>query len=164
GLAVIGEPAVVGAAQRARQRRIVHGAGEKTHARIEKGGIDPVQIHVGDALVRIEAAGAALIVFHLRRLDRALPRADAAYAAHPLLTAEQLTLDIELFLAGLRIDDEARRAVAILGIHVIVPEIERLQDVTIGVDDVIDAAHQLSSADENPVLRHRNAAVFWARD
>jgi len=62
-----------------------------------------------------------------------------------------------------RIDDEARRAVAILGIHVIVPEIERLQDVTIGVDDVIDAAHQLSSADENPVLRHRIAAVFWAR-
>src|SRR6185369_14765391 len=93
-------------------------------------------------------AWAALIVFHLRRLDRALPGADPADAAHPLLAAEELPLDVELFLAGLRIDDKTRRAVAILGIHVFVPEIERLQDVTIGVDDVVDAAHQLSSADK----------------
>src|SRR5262249_19003858 len=48
----------------------------------------------------------------------------------------------QLFLAGLVVDDQPRRAVAELGIHVVVPEVERLQDMTIGVDDVVDAAHR----------------------
>ncbi len=141
-LAVIGEPAVVGAAQRARQLGVVHRAGEQPHARIEERGVDAVEVHVGDALMRIEPAGAALVVFHLGRLDRALARADAADPAHALLAAEQLALDVELFGAGRGVDNEPRRPVAELRVHVFVPEIERLQDVPIGIDDVIGAGHR----------------------
>src|SRR3954452_22910834 len=99
--------------------------------------------------MRVEPTGPALLVFHLRGLDLALPRANAADAAHALLAAQELALDIELFLAGLRVDDEPRRAVAEFRVHVFVPEIERLQDVTIGIDHVVGAAHQASSGGEN---------------
>ncbi len=163
GLAVIGEPAVVGAAQRARQLRVVHRAGEQPHARIKKGGVDAVEVHVGDALVRVEPAGAALIVFHLGRLDRALARPDTADPAHALLAAEQLALDVELLGAGRGIDDKPRRPVAEFGVHVFVPEIERLQDVPIGIDDVIGAGHR-DSLRSGPIrLRHRSAAASVRR-
>ena len=155
GLAVIGQPAVVGAAQRARQFGIVHRAGEQPHARIEKGRVDAVEIHVGDALVRIEPAGAALLVFHFGRFDLALARPDPADPAHALLAAEQLPLDVELFLAGLGIDHQPRRPVAEFRVHVVVPEVERLQDVPIGIDDVVGADHrELLRID---LLRHRSA-------
>src|SRR5437764_978146 len=83
-----------------------------------------------------DPAGPALLVFQFGRLDRALPGADSADSAHPLLAAEELRLDEELLLAGLVVDDQPRRPVAILRVHVVGPQIERFEDVAIGVDDV----------------------------
>ena len=75
-------------------------------------------------------------------LDLALARADAADPAHALLAAEQLALDVSFSLPVVVVDDEPRRAVAEFRVHVFVPEIERLQDVPIGVDDVVGAGHR----------------------
>ena len=67
--------------------------------------------------------------------------ADPADAAHALLAAEQLLLDREPLLAGLVVDDQPRRPVAVLRVHVFVPQIERLEDVAVGVDHVVGAGH-----------------------
>src|SRR5205823_9675643 len=44
-------------------------------------------------------------------------------------------------------------------VHVIIPEIERFQDVTVGIDDVVGAAHQRSSEGGMAKLRHPSAAA-----
>src|SRR5206468_4263481 len=77
GLAVISEPAVIGATDRGGQFRIVDRAGEEAEARIEKGGVDAVGIHVGNALVRIEPAWLAVLILH-RVVDDTLPCPDSA--------------------------------------------------------------------------------------
>ena len=64
GLAVVGEPAVVGAAHGGGQLGLLDRAGEEADARIEERGVDAVQVHVGNAGVRIEAALAAVDVLH----------------------------------------------------------------------------------------------------
>ena len=81
GLAVIGEPAVIGTAHRGGELRIVDRAGEQPDARVKEGGIDTVGIHVRDARVRVEAAGLAVLVGHRVGLDDALARADRADTA-----------------------------------------------------------------------------------
>src|SRR5215831_15420652 len=77
-LAIVGEPAVVGAAGRSGKLRIVDRAGEQPEAWIEKGGIDAVGIHVRDPLVRIEPAWLAVLVFHRIGGDDPLTRTDRA--------------------------------------------------------------------------------------
>jgi len=93
GLAVIGQPPVVGAAHRGGERGIVHRAGEQPHARVQKRGVDAVQIHVRDAFMRVEAARAPFFVGHRLGRDGTLPCADPADPAHALLAAEHLLLD-----------------------------------------------------------------------
>src|SRR5207248_10913119 len=61
-----------------------------------------------------------------------------------LVVADDMLVHDEALLAVLAGDD-AGRPVAEPGVDVFVPEIERLEDVTVGVDDVIGAAHQRSS-------------------
>src|SRR5439155_1612079 len=118
-------------------RRVVDRAGEQAQARIEKGRVDPVCVHVGDALVRDKAAGLAILVFHRIGRDDALPRPDAADAADAaLVVADDMLVHDEALLAVLAGDD-AGRPVAEPGVDVLVPEIERLEDVTVGVDDVL---------------------------
>ena len=142
GLAVIGEPPVIGAAHRSRQHRIMHRAGEQPHARIQKGGIDAVQIHVRNPLMRIEAAGAPVLIAHGLGRDHALPCADPADPAHTLPAAEDLLLDQQPLLAVL-VDDELGRAVAKGRVDVVVPQSERLQDMAVRIDDVVYATHDL---------------------
>src|SRR5262249_20899226 len=104
------------------------------------GGVDAVEIHVGDAGVGIEAALAPVLVFHGVGRHDALPGADAADAAEARAAAEDLLLQGQALLAVLVLDALARPT-AILGIHVVVPQGERLQDVAVGVDDIVTAAH-----------------------
>src|SRR5436309_1319406 len=139
-LAVIGEPAVVRAADGGGERRILDGAGEESDARIEEGGVDAVEVHVGDARVRIEAALAPIDVLHRLVFDLALPRADRADHAEALLAAEHLTLDVQALLA-IRVAHDPRRAIAELGIDVLVPDVDGLEHVTVGVDDVVGSRH-----------------------
>src|SRR5262249_29776801 len=139
-LAVVREPAVVGAAHRGGEWRILDGAREQPEARIQKRGVDAVQIHVGDARVRVEAAGATLNVLRRDVRHDALPRADRADEAEPLRAAEDLVFDQQPLLA-VGVDDETGRSLAKRGVDVLVPEIERLQYVTVGVDDVVRTTH-----------------------
>ena len=116
-------------------------AGKQAEARIEKRRVDAVGIHVGDALVRIEPAGLPVFVGHRVALDDALPgpdRADPADAA--LAVANRVLLDDEALLAVVTLDD-ARRPVAKLRVDVFGPKIERLEDMTVGIDDIISAGH-----------------------
>jgi hypothetical protein len=142
GLAVIGEPPVIGAAHRSRQHRIMHRAGEQPHARVQKGGVDAVQIHIRDALMRVEAAGAPVLVAHRLGRDYALPRADPADPAHALPAAEDLLLDQQPLLTVL-VDHELGRPVAKSRVDVVVPQGERLQDMAVRIDDVVYATHDL---------------------
>ena len=145
-LAVIGEPAVIGAAYRGGELRVVDRAREQAEARIQERGVDAVRIHVGDARVRVEPAGLAFLVFHRVGGDDALARADRADPADAeLRVADRVLLDDQPLLAALVVLDDARRPVAELGIDVFVPEIERLQDMPVGIDDVVGAGHQGSS-------------------
>src|SRR5262249_37459736 len=101
-----------------------------------------VEIHIGNALVRIESAGAALLVFELGRLDLTLPRADPADAAKAALRiAGCALLDDQPALAVLLLG-QARRPIAVLGVGVFLPQLERLEDMAVGVDDFVGAAHR----------------------
>ncbi len=139
-LAVIREPSVVCARHRRRGLRVRHRAGEQADAGIQERGIDAVEIHVGDARVRIEAALASLLVLHGIVHHGAVARTDAAKRAEALFAAEQLFADLQALLA-VGVADQLGRKIAVFGIHVVIPERQRLQDVSIGVDDVIGATH-----------------------
>src|SRR5262249_26857534 len=108
-------------------------------ARIEERGVDAVEIHVRDARVRIEAALTAVDVLHVF-FDLALPGADRADHAEAFLAAEHLTLDVEPLLA-VRVPHDAWRAIPEFGIDVLVPDVDGLEDVAVGVDDVVGTRH-----------------------
>ena len=92
-LAVIREPAVVGAAHRGGEVGILDRAGEQAEARVEERGVDPVSVHIDDAGVRVEPALAPVGIFQAVELDLALPDADRAEAADAARIAQQLALD-----------------------------------------------------------------------
>src|SRR5207248_8122775 len=109
-----------------REFGIVDRTGEQPERRIQEHGVDAVRIHVGHAGMRVEPALAAFVVLHRITGDDALARADPAGAAEPgLRAAEDLLLDDEALLAVLVLD-QPRRPIAEAGLHVIVPQIERL--------------------------------------
>src|SRR5229473_762505 len=113
----------------------MNSAGEEAEARIKEDGVDTVGIHVGDALVRVKPAGFAVLVRHRVGLDDALPRADPADPADAdAAVTDRMLLDDEPLLAVLAFDDP-RRPVAKRRVDVFVPKIERLEDVTVGIDD-----------------------------
>src|SRR5437763_1971267 len=101
----------------------------------------------------IEPSRLAYIVSHLVVLNDALPRPDAPDRADAaLLAAQHLLLHDEALLAVSLLDD-ARRPVAEFRVDVMIPQVERLEDVAIGIDDVVGAGHrhflrgELSAAD-----------------
>src|SRR4029079_17831154 len=99
--------------------------------------VDTVGIHVGDAVMRVEAAGLAFLVFHGVGGDDDLPRGDrAAPPDTALAVTDRVLLDDQPLLAALVVLDDARRAVTEFGIDVLVPEIERLENVAVGIDAV----------------------------
>jgi len=140
GLAIIGEPTIVGAAHPGGEAGVFHRAGEKAEARIQESGIDAVGIHVDDACVRVEPALLAFGIFEAVELDGALPDADSAEAANSPRIAQQLAFDAEALLAVV-VDDKPRPALAELGLDIFVPETERLENVAIGIDDVVGPRH-----------------------
>ncbi len=94
--------------------------------------------------MRVEPALLPFGIFEGVELDRTLPDTDRAEAADPARIAEQFALDLEALLAVL-VDDKPRPALAVLGIDVFVPEVERLQNVAVGIDDVVGSSHHKSS-------------------
>ena len=156
--AVIGEPAIVGAAGRRRELGVVDRTREQPEARIQKRRVDAVGIHVGDAGMRVEPAGLAVLIRHRVGLDHALSRPDCADPAdaEPAV-ADRVLLDDEAFLAVLALDD-ARRPVAEFRVDVLVPQIERLEDVAVGVDDVVLVAHNRFPPNQTRSIRPRARA------
>ena len=71
---------------------------------------------------------------------RARRDADGPDDAEALLAAQHLLLDEQPLLA-VGVDDDARGALAVGGIDVLVPDVHRLEHVSIGVDDVVRAGH-----------------------
>src|SRR5206468_9240973 len=119
------------------------GAAEEAEAGIEEGGIDAVQVHVRNSSVGVEASLPALDVLHSAVVHRALPGSDPADETEALRAPQDLALDEQPFLA-VGVDDHPRRAGAVCGIDVLVPDVDRLEDVSVGVDDVVGARHDQS--------------------
>ena len=69
-----------------------------------------------------------------------MPGANAANTAEPRSAAQDFVLQQQALLAVLVLD-QLRGALAILRVHVVIPERERFKDVSIGVDYVVMAAH-----------------------
>src|SRR5262249_48164984 len=135
-----GQPAVVRAAHRGGEAGLGHRAGEEADARVEEGGVDPVEVHVGNPCVRVEAAAPTLDVFHGALVDHALSGPDGADHAETLRATEDLALDQQAFLA-VGVDDDPRRAISEAGVDVLVPQVHGLEDVTVGVDDLVGTRH-----------------------
>ena len=81
---------------------------------------------------------------HGSEFDGTLPYPDRAETADAARIAEQFAFDAEPLLAVL-VDHKPRPALAVLGIDVFVPEIERLQNVAVGIDSVVGESHHPSS-------------------
>ena len=94
--------------------------------------------------MRIETTLAALLVFHGVVHHGAVAGPHPAKRAETFLAAEQLLADLQALLA-VRIADQLRRLIPIFRVDVVAPEIERLQNVSIGIDDIICAGHGRSS-------------------
>ena len=58
-----------------------------------------------------------------------------------LTVADRVLLDDEALFAVLHLLD-TRRPIAKLRVDVVVPQVERLEDMTVGIDDVVGATHQ----------------------
>jgi hypothetical protein len=87
-----------------------------------------------------------------------LPRADPADPADadPAI-ADHVLLDDEPLLAVLPLDDP-RRPVAERRINILIPQIQRLEDVPVGIDDIVGATHnQLLSGRRRP----GNQTIVW---
>ena len=93
--------------------------------------------------MRVEAARTPFDVLHRDVIDRALTGADPADETEPFRAAQDLAFDEEPLLA-VGVDDHPRRALAIRGVDVLLPDVDRLEDVSVGVDDVVRARHGLS--------------------
>ena len=74
--------------------------------------------------------------------DDALTRPDRTDTADAALGgADRMLLDDKALLAVLALDD-ARRAIAEIGIDVAIPQVEWFEDVAVGVDDVVGTGHR----------------------
>ena len=109
--------------------------------------------------VRVEPALAPFGVFQGVGLDDPLPDADGTQAADPPRIAQQLAFDAQAFLAVV-VDDKPRPALAEFGIDVLVPQVERLEDVTVGVDYVVRARHRQSPKAIETATYYRSRAIL----
>ena len=109
---------------------------DQAERRIEKGGVDPVHVHVGHALVRIEPAGTALAVLHRVVDDDAVARPDRPGDAQPLRAADNPIPDQQALLA-VRVGDQPGCPVAKFRIDVLVPQVERLENMRVRIDDIV---------------------------
>src|SRR5580693_6694447 len=112
----------------------------QSDAWIEECSVDAVGIHIGDSCVRVEAALAALAVCHRIVANDPITRADRAECAKPPASAKRLAIDAQALLAVL-VDEEARRPIPKRRIDIVLPEVEWLEDVAVGIDDIVRAIH-----------------------
>src|SRR5437667_422939 len=99
-----------------------------------------VGIHVGDACVRIEAALLALLVCHRVVADHTVAGANGPQRAKTSAPAKRPAVNAQTLLA-VGVDKQARRPVTERRVDVLFPEIQRLEDVPVGIDDVVSATH-----------------------
>jgi hypothetical protein len=92
--------------------------------------------------VGIEAARTPVGVHHRVGVHGAVARPDATEPSQALRVAEDLAFDEQTLLAVL-VEDHARRPLAKRGIHVAVPDVDGLEDVTVCVDDLVRTCHGL---------------------
>ncbi len=88
----------------------------------------------------IEAAFAALVVCHRIVADDPVASADCTECAKPPAPAKLLAIDAQPLLAVI-VDEEARCAIPKRRIDIIHPQIERLEDVAVGIDDIVRTTH-----------------------
>ena len=81
-----------------------------------------------------------MLVFHGVVHHSAVAGAHPAQGAQPFLAAEQLLAHLKALLA-VRVADQLRCLIAVFWFDVITPEIQRLQNVSVGIDDIIGASH-----------------------
>jgi len=91
-------------------------------------------------LVR-NARSAPFGIFQGAGLHDPLPDADGTQAADPPRITQQLAFDAETFLAVF-VDDKPWPALAKFGIHALVPQVKRLEDVAVRVDHLVRACHR----------------------
>jgi hypothetical protein len=128
---------------------------EQSQAWIEKGGIDSVSVHVGDALVWIEAAGLSFGIFERVRRNNSLPRADRPNPtdAALLLGVGLPLIDYQSFRPAVIFDD-ARCALTESRLHVSRPKVERLKDMSVRINDIVGTCHhQLQRVDLRTILK-----------
>src|ERR1700751_1707519 len=136
--------------------RVLDTSERQSDAWIEECSVDAVGIHIGDSCVRVEATLAALVVGHCIVANYPITRADRAECAKPPASAKRLAIDAQAFLAVL-VDEEARCAIPKRRIDIILPEVDRLEDVAVGIDGMVSRIHnQLLSGrwrgrDQTPV-------------
>ena len=65
--------------------------------------------------------------------------------------ADHVLLDDKALFAGIALDD-ARRAIAKLGVDVAIPQVKRLEDVAVGIDDVVLVAHNPVPPNETQLI------------
>ena len=127
-------------------------------ARIKKRRVDTVGIHVGDARVRIESALLAFPVCHRVVADHTVTGADRAERAKTSASAKSPAVDAQTLLAVV-VDKQARCPVTKARIDVVLPQIQRLQDVAVGIDDIVGATHDPVSFRVND--KPENQTLVW---
>src|ERR1700749_1778988 len=118
------------------EQRVFNAAERQSDARIKKRGIDAVGVHVRDALVRVEPAGLAVLVGHRIVAHDAIASANRAERSKALAPAKRLALDTQPLLTIL-IYKKPRRPITKTRIDVVLPQIQRLEDMAVGIDDII---------------------------
>ena len=94
--------------------------------------------------MRVEPAGAPLLIGEIVVEYDAVARADRAQGPQALLAAKGLAVDLEALLA-VGVGEALRPPVAEGRIDVMLPQIDRFEDVPVGVDDIIGLAHSICS-------------------
>ena len=138
-VAELGEPVVVGADARHLQLGLgaVDLGAEQGHARVEHLQVHPVDVHVGEARLGVEASRPHRLVAHADRREVEERQARGGGEAH---RADALTV-VERPVVALVAVDHLRRAVLVLRGHASHPGVGRLVDVRVAVEDrVVDGS------------------------
>src|SRR6516165_3154090 len=131
--AVIRQPAIVRMIERMHELGVFNTAEGQADARVEERRIDAVEIHVGYALVRVEPAGFAVLVGHRVVANDTVTSAYGAERCQASAAAKSPTVDPQTLLAVL-VNKQPRRAVAERLVDVVLPQIERFEDMPVGID------------------------------
>ena len=107
---------------------------------IEERRVDAVGVHIGDAGVRVEASLAAFIVCHRIVAHDTVTGADRAECAKSPAAAKFFAIDAQTLFAVF-VNKQARRPITERPIDVVLPQIERLEDVAVGIDDIVRTTH-----------------------